>query len=263
MTIRSLRARLERLEAQAPYVIGQDPERDRKRWEELRSRSYHPGLSKEEAAEKAKLEASFVGENRGGRAPYELLYKHLCGTLTPEEEIEYAKQEEGDLSHLSPKDKELVQMLRAIAREGTNHIGTGDQGRAANSKPNDSLAQKQLGSAIKADEKLPPAALEITSDAELLKQLQLAANHNLVPGEGIENVRPIRAMLECGIKFDDVYYTLRAKVDPRVNPKNKRLASWSDHVFIRGVAETYGRRVMLPIIKEKLRARSGNEGERS
>ena len=93
MSIRLNRARLERLEAQerARYVIGQDPDRDRKRWQELRSRSYHPGLTEEEAAEKAKLEASFVGENRGGRVPYELLYKRLCGTLTPEEAIEYAE----------------------------------------------------------------------------------------------------------------------------------------------------------------------------
>jgi hypothetical protein len=134
MTIRSLRARVERLEAQAAerYVIGQD--RDRKRWQELRSRSYHPGLTEEEAAEKAKLEASFAGENREGRAPYELLYKSLTGTLTPEEEIEYAEQNERHSRHLSPKYKELVEELRAIAQQGANHIGTGERGGAANSK---------------------------------------------------------------------------------------------------------------------------------
>jgi hypothetical protein len=136
MTIRSLRARVKRLEAQAAerYVIGQDPDRDRKRWQELRSRSYHPGLTEEEAAEKAKLEASFVGEKRDGRLPYELLYKHLTGTLTPEEEIEYAEQRERHSRHLSPKYKELVEELRAIAQQGANHIGTGEQGGAANLK---------------------------------------------------------------------------------------------------------------------------------
>jgi hypothetical protein len=264
MSIRSNRARLERLEtrAGARYVIGQDRERDRKRWQELRSR--HSGFTEEEAVEKAKLEASFSGENREGRAPYELLSKSLAGTLTPEEEIEYAEQKERHSPHLSPRHKELVQMLRAITQEGANQIGASDQGRAAISKQNDGLPQKQIGSATfrcatEGEEKLPPASPEIASDAELLNQLKLAANHNVVPGDGIEDVGPIKAMLECGVDLDDVLSTLRSKVDPRAYPKNKSLAAWSDHSFIMSVAETYGRRVMLPMIKEKLGARSSNE----
>ena len=75
-----------------------------------------------------------VGEKRDGRLPFELLYKRLTGTLTKEEEIEYAKQKEDHLSHLNPKYKELVEELRAIAQQGANHIGTGEQGGAANSK---------------------------------------------------------------------------------------------------------------------------------
>ena len=55
-------------------------------------------------------------------------------------------------------------------------------------------------------------------------------------------------------------YTLRRNVDPRVYPKNSKLASWSEFWFKLCVAETYGRRVMLPIIQEKLRVWSGNEG---
>jgi hypothetical protein len=257
MSIRSHRGRLERLEAQerARYVVGQDPNRDRKRWEELCSRS--PGLTEEEAMERVKLEASFGRESRTGHFPYERLYKHLTGTLTEEEEIEHAKEMASPSSHPDPKLRELVDKLRAIARGDANHIG--DRGRAANSQQNDSLAPKQLGSATEAEEKVPPASPEVGSDAELLKQLKLAANHNLVPGKGIEDVGPIRAMLECGIEFDDVLYTLRAKVDRRVDPKNKSLASWSDHSFVLRVAETYGRRVMVPTIKEKLRARSGNK----
>ena len=42
------------------------------------------------------------------------------------------------------------------------------------------------------------------TDAELLEQLLLAANHNVVSGDGIEDVGPVREMLESGIELDDV-----------------------------------------------------------
>ena len=38
----------------------------------------------------------------------------------------------------------------------------------------------------------------------LLEQLLLATNHNGVPGEGIEDVGPVKVMLESGIELDDV-----------------------------------------------------------
>jgi hypothetical protein len=88
----------------------------------------------------------------------------------------------------------------------------------------------------------------------VLEQLLLAANHNVVPGEGIEDVGPVKVMLESGIKLDDVLYTLKGKVDRRAYPKNRALASWSEHGFVLAVAATYGQRVMVPVIKEKLKA---------
>jgi hypothetical protein len=93
------------------------------------------------------------------------------------------------------------------------------------------------------------------TDAELLEQLLLAANHNVVSGEGIKDVGPVRVMLECGIDFDDFLYTLRCKVDRRVYLGNRALTSWSEHRFVLAVAATYGQRVMVPVIKEKLKAR--------
>ncbi len=93
------------------------------------------------------------------------------------------------------------------------------------------------------------------TDAELLEQLLMAANHNVVPGEGIEDVGPVKVMLESGITLDDVLYTLKGKVDRRAYPKNRALASWSEQWFVRAVAEEYGRRVMVPVITEKLKAR--------
>jgi hypothetical protein len=62
-------------------------------------------------------------------------------------------------------------------------------------------------------------------------------------------------MLESGITLDDVRYTLKCKIDRRAYPKNRALTSWSEHGFVREVAATYGRRVMLPRIAEKLKAR--------
>ncbi len=50
-------------------------------------------------------------------------------------------------------------------------------------------------------------------------------------------------------------YTLKSQVDRRAFPGNRALASWSEHLFVLDVTATYGRRVMLPVIKEKLKAR--------
>ena len=108
--------------------------------------------------------------------------------------------------------------------------------------------------APKAAEELKPASPDLMADDELLEQLLLAANHNVVPSDGIEDVRPVRVMFESGIELDDVLYTLKSNVDRRAYPKNRALASWSEHRFVMAVAEAYGRRVMLPVISEKLKA---------
>jgi hypothetical protein len=70
-------------------------------------------------------------------------------------------------------------------------------------------------------EKLKSAPRGVVSDAELREQLILAANHNVVPGEDIEDVGLVRVMLESGIELDDVLYALRCKVDRRVYPGNR------------------------------------------
>jgi hypothetical protein len=77
----------------------------------------------------------------------------------------------------------------------------------------------------------------------------------VVPGEGIEDIGPVKVMLESGIELDDVLYTLKGKVDRRTYPQNRVLTSWSERWFVRAVAEAYGRRVMFSVIAEKLKAR--------
>jgi hypothetical protein len=63
-------------------------------------------------------------------------------------------------------------------------------------------------------------------------------------------------MLESGIELDDVLYTLSGKVEPRTYPKNKALASLSEYWFVTAAAEEYGRRVIFPVLAQKLGRRA-------
>ena len=97
MSARSLRARVERLQAQAGtrHVIGQDRHRDRKRRVELFYRRLNPGLTDAETAEMAELDGSLAQEDRDTCRRHELLFKpFLQGPLTEEERIELAKLKE-------------------------------------------------------------------------------------------------------------------------------------------------------------------------
>jgi len=238
---------LERLQARAGarYVIGQDRDRDRKRREELRRLKLNPGLTKAETAELAAFDPSFESEDRATRRRWELFYKERYGGtgLTDAERIEYAELRERYPPNPNIPYRALAARLGIIV-EGEECVTSEPNRAAATDRP-----------APNAAEKLKPASPDLMTDAELLEQLLLAANHNVVPGEDIEDVGPVRVMLESGIKLDDVLYTLKCKVDRRAYPGNKALASWSERWFVMAVAEEYGSRVMLPVIKEKLKAR--------
>jgi hypothetical protein len=229
VSIRSLNARLERLQARAGahYVIGQDRDRDRKRREQLFRLKLNSGLTDVQTAELAGLDASF---EREFRPKWEELAAHLRAI---------AGNSAADGAHNkfeSERERAPAEAEECVTSEANRAAATG---RPA---PN-------------AAEKLKPASPDLMTDAELLEQLLLAANHNVVPGEGIEDVGPVKVMLESGITLDDVLYTLKGKVDRRAYPGNTALASWSEQWFVRAVAEEYGRRVMVPVIKEKLKAR--------
>jgi hypothetical protein len=121
VSIRSLRARLERLQARAGprYVIGQDRDRDRNRRQELRRLKLNPGLSEAEAAELAALDASFENEDRDIRRKRELFYRERFGLggprLTDAERIEYAELRERYPPNPNPPFGDLADRLRAIA----------------------------------------------------------------------------------------------------------------------------------------------------
>jgi hypothetical protein len=269
VSIRRLRARLERLQARAGarYVIGQDRDRDRKHREQLLRLKLNPGLTASQTAELAGLDTSFEQEDRDSRRRSELFYRDLISrfssgpALTDAERIEYAELRERYPPNPNNPHRELAARLRAIAR-GTTADGAGNKFESdrqpvpaeveecVKSEANRAAATGRP--APSAAENLRPASPDLMSDAELLEQLLLAANHNVVPGEGIEDVRPVKAMLENGIELDDVLFTLKSHIDRRAYPKNRALASWSERRFVVAVAEAYGRRVMLPVLAEKL-----------
>jgi len=266
--IRSLQTRLQRLQARAGshHVVGQDRDRDRKRREELRRLKVNPRLTEAETAELAELDATFEQEDRDYRRRWELWNKDKFGAdgLTDAERIEYAELRERYPPNPNPPYGDLAAQLRAIAGDTAADGARKKFESERDGAPAEvevyvtseaSRAAATGGPAPNAAEKLKPASPDFMTDAELREQLLLAANHNVVSGAAIEDVGPVRVMLESGITLDDVLYTLRCKVDRRAYPKNRALASWHESWFVRAVAEAYGRRVMLPVLAEKLKER--------
>ena len=116
MSVRSLNARLERLQACAGEhdVIGQDRDRDRKRREELRRLKLSPGLTKAQTAELTELDAAFEQEDRDHCRKRELWYKDAFGpdALTDAERIEYDKLLERYPPNPNPPYGDLAAKLR-------------------------------------------------------------------------------------------------------------------------------------------------------
>jgi hypothetical protein len=266
VSIRSLSARLERLQARAGehYVIGQDRYRDRRRRTELFYLKLNPGLTEAQAVELAALDASFENEDRDSGRRWELFAKGFETRLTEAEKIEYNELQEryppDPNDPLTKTNREMAELFGAIARSAPDDGGRNNEPKRAAAAVDECMKSESNAAALSGPlaptpaERLELASPEVISDAELLKQLMSAANHNVVRGEAIEDVSPIRVMLQNGIELGDVLYTLRQQVDRRTYPKNRALASWSEPWFVLAVAEAYGWRVMLPVIKEKLEA---------
>jgi hypothetical protein len=221
VSIRSIRARLEHLQAHAGehYIIGQDRHRDRKRRQQLFYLKLNPGLTEAQTAELAALDASFENEDRDSRRSWELLFKELEIGLTGSEQIEY-----NELKERYPPDpndptikrgREMAELFGAVARSVPDEGSRNNKRTRAAAVVDECVASEANAAALPAPlaptpaERLKPASPDAISDAELLKRLMLAANHNVVPGEAIEDVGSIRVMLQNGIELDDVLYTLR------------------------------------------------------
>jgi hypothetical protein len=74
------------------------------------------------------------------------------------------------------------------------------------------------------------AVKQAAADAELRNQLLAACRGNFTPGPGLDDMAPVRAILEL-VPVDYILYAIRQKVDKRCFPGNPPLASWRDPKF--------------------------------
>jgi hypothetical protein len=89
------------------------------------------------------------------------------------------------------------------------------------------------------------AAKQTAADRELRNQLLAACRGNFTPGPGLDDMAPVRAILEL-VPVDYILYAIRQKVDKRCFPGNPPLASWRDPKFLRAVADNYCGGVVIP-----------------
>jgi hypothetical protein len=88
-------------------------------------------------------------------------------------------------------------------------------------------------------------AKRAAADAELRAKLLATCNGNYLPGAGLDDMAPIKAILEL-VPVDYILYAIRQKVDKRCFPGNPPLTSWSDPKFLRAVADNYCGGVVIP-----------------
>jgi hypothetical protein len=80
------------------------------------------------------------------------------------------------------------------------------------------------------------------ADDTLRSELLAAAQGNYVLGDGLDDMAPVKAILEI-MPLDDLLCVIRAKVDKRGFPGNPPMKSWRDRVFLQTVAEWHCRRL--------------------
>jgi len=89
------------------------------------------------------------------------------------------------------------------------------------------------------------AAKQEAADAELRNELLAACRGNFTPGPGLNDMSPVRAILEL-VPVDHILFALRCKIDKRAFPGNPPLTSWRDPKFLRAVADSYCSGVVIP-----------------
>ena len=124
MTIRQLRARLDRLALSIGTMPGKDRYRDLRRREELRSRILSPGLAALEKGELLMIDALFQDEDQADRRRGELRYKQTLGAIKGRDPLtESEKQEVAEHDRRYPplprEDhfKETIKAIRAAAEK--------------------------------------------------------------------------------------------------------------------------------------------------
>jgi hypothetical protein len=89
------------------------------------------------------------------------------------------------------------------------------------------------------------AARRAAADAELRNQLLAACNGNFTSGPGLEDLAPIKAVLEL-VPLDRVLSAIRWKVDKLCYPKNPTLTSWRDRQLLKAIGEYFCEAILVP-----------------
>jgi hypothetical protein len=104
---------------------------------------------------------------------------------------------------------------------------------------------RQAREAKKREKREGAAAKQEAADAELRDKLIAVTGGNYTPGPALDDVSPVRAMLEL-VPVDHILFALRCKIDKRAFPGNPPLTSWRDPKFLRAVADSYCSGVVIP-----------------
>ena len=132
MTLRRLRARLDRLALSIGTLPGKDRDYDRRRRRELQNRKRSPGLNGEEEAELSTLDPLFQDEDEAGRRWGELLFKQVMAAIKGGQLTESEKQEVAEHERRYPpipRDKEndplkkTMEALRAVVEKERTRTG--------------------------------------------------------------------------------------------------------------------------------------------
>jgi hypothetical protein len=89
------------------------------------------------------------------------------------------------------------------------------------------------------------AAKQEAADAALRNQLLAACNGNFTPGPGLEDLAPVKAVLEL-VPLDRVLSAIRWKVDKRCYPANPTLTSWRDRHLLKAIGEYFCEAILVP-----------------
>jgi hypothetical protein len=90
------------------------------------------------------------------------------------------------------------------------------------------------------------AARQAQADAELREKLIAGCYGNYIPGPGLDDMAPVRAILKDDVPLEHVLTGLMRTVDRRLDPQAAPIASWRDERFLREVARCVLLEVFLP-----------------
>jgi hypothetical protein len=100
------------------------------------------------------------------------------------------------------------------------------------------------------------AARQRAADAELRDKLLGACHGNYLPGPGLDDVAPIRAVLEL-VPLDTILSAIRGKTDRKIYPANEPAVSRREPRLLKAIAEKYCKWHLVPGMIETWAKASG------